>query len=197
MWEGQQWGEEPGNGKYRIKTQKVWKCFQSGQYIETPFRHAPFQHNEAQECCLWGHPPPSPGSNLWTRTIILKDIHLTGLRTSSSMPQTRSLFQVRTPEGQRWSHVQVPYCPHLIQVGGWLARSILQQSLSAARELSKPPYSRSPACQQGAQLHQSVSFQANKEKVFETSALPVSTMVTDCQLLPLGTVETWRFACHG
>ena len=137
------------------------------------------------------------GSNLWTRTIILKDIHLTGLRTSSSMPQTRSLFQVRTPERQRWSHVQGPCCPHLIQVGGWLARSILQQSLSAARELSKPPYSRSPACQQGRQLHQSVSFQANKEKVFETSALPVSTMVTDCQLLPLGTVETWRFACHG
>ena len=101
------------------------------------------------------------GSNLWTRTIILKEIHLTGLWTSSSMPQTRSLFQVRTPEGQRWSHVQVPYCPHLIQVGGWLARSILQQSLSAARELSKPPYSRSPACQQGRQLHQSVSLQAN------------------------------------
>ena len=73
---------------------------------------------------------------------------------------------MRTPEGQRWTHVRVPYCPHLIQVGGWLAKSILQQSLSAARELSKPPYSRSPACQKGGQLHQCFFSSQEREIVW-------------------------------
>ena len=34
----------------------------------------------------------------------------------------------------------------LIQVGGWLAKSILQQSPSAASVLSNPPYRSRPAC---------------------------------------------------
>ena len=36
----------------------------------------------------------------------------------------------------------------LIQVGGWLAKSILQQSPSAASVLSNPPYKSRPACSQ-------------------------------------------------
>ena len=56
----------------------------------------------------------------------------------------------------------------LIQVGGWLAKSILQQSPSAASVLSNPPYRSRPACSNNkwSRMKQLISVCVNSHNLF-------------------------------